>query len=130
MTEEGYKSVERNIHRRKGGFRVMLTRRGIGSVYGGLFQTIEEARTVRDELEKKHPPGKPWDNTARVAKRRTVQQRRMERRAAGMCQECGEEPPAPGILACRSCRDVNNFYRQEQRRREKEQQQEGQDAEQ
>jgi len=109
--EEGYERVDRNIHQRKGGkFRVMLTRRDVGCIYGGTFTDLAKAKKVRNKLEKENPPGKPWDNTKKKAHRRTIQDLRRERRAAGLCAECGDHPPAEGVLTCQSCREYNIMY--------------------
>ena len=113
--DTGYKCIERNIHRRAGGrFRVMLTRR-TGSIYGGMHTDLAEARRVRDKLEKDNPPGKPWDHTPKVERRRTSVDRRRERKAAGLCAECGEEPPAEGLVTCRMCRNIKSAYDKERR---------------
>lgn len=99
----GYVLVERNIHRICGKYRVLITRRP-QNLYGGRHPTLSEARRVRDELEKSVAARKPWGIVVRkVEVRKTTQSKRMERRAAGLCQECGDEPPKAGCVICQSC---------------------------
>lgn len=94
---------DRNIHIVRGQFRVSFTRRP-RIIWGGDFRTVEAARTRRDQMEPTLPaPRKPWAATPKLAKRRTVQDLRSERRAAGLCQSCGDCPPKSGCLSCQQC---------------------------
>jgi hypothetical protein len=99
----GYALVERNIHLTGGKYRVLITRRP-KNLYGGRFAELSEAIRVRDELEQTVAPRKPWGIRGRMVEvRRTTQQARMELRAAGLCQICGDEPPKAGCVTCQSC---------------------------
>ena len=107
----GYVLVERNIHLTGGKYRVLITRRP-KNLYGGRFLKLSEARCVRDALEKTVAPRKPWDSTPRKTVRRTQQMLRMERRAAGVCQSCGDEPPKAGCVTCQGCMDAMHAKRE------------------
>jgi len=107
----GYVLVERNIHLTCGKYRVLITRRP-KNLYGGRFSDLSAARKVRDELEQTVAPRKPWENTPRKAVRRTQQMLRMERRAAGVCQSCGDEPPKAGCVTCQGCMDAMHAKRE------------------
>ena len=107
----GYALVERNIHLTGGKYRVLITRRP-KNLYGGRFAELSEAIRVRDELEQTVAPRKPWECTPRKAVRRTVQVLRMERRAAGLCQSCGDEPPKAGCVTCQGCMDAMHANRE------------------
>jgi hypothetical protein len=108
-----YLLADRNIHQHARRFRVLLTRRP-KNIYGGRFDTLEEARQVRDELERLHAPSRPGKPAS--GHRRTVKLLRAERQAAGQCVSCGECPPAPGLSSCRECLDILNFKRSEKRK--------------
>lgn len=105
--------LDRNIKFTVGKYRVLLTRRP-KNVYGGRFGTIEEARIVRDSLEKIHPHGQK--GVKKVFVRRTVKALRMERRANRMCQACGSEAPDSGLVTCRQCLDFSSAKRRANRR--------------
>ncbi len=108
-------TVSRNIHLLGGKYRVLITRRP-KNVYGGRFSTLSEAIAARDRIERNLPARKPWACTEIKTARRTVQQLRAERKAAGLCISCGDEPPKSGCVSCQSCLDVLNFKRRERRR--------------
>lgn len=97
--------IERNIEFNHGKYRVRL-RRMNQNVDGGRFADLTDARRARDEMEARLAPSKPWGLTPRNPNPRTVYTLRNERRAAGLCQACGCEPPKPGLLTCQSCIDI------------------------
>ncbi len=106
-----YVLVDRNIHLTAGKYRVLITRRP-KNLYGGRFTDLNAAIKVRDELEQTVAPRKPWGIRGHIVEvRRTTQQRRMELRAAGMCQVCGSEPPKSDCVTCQSCLDWQNQKR-------------------
>lgn len=102
--------IERNIYRYRGQIRVSVTRRP--NILVRRCKSIEEARSLRDEFEKQFPALKPWGVAIRkVAKRRTQQQLRMERRAKGVCQVCGDKPPKQDRVTCQECLTWQNDKR-------------------
>ncbi len=106
-----YSRVERNIQFRRGRYCVAITRRP-RTIYGGEFDKLEKARQVRDEIEAEAIALKPWGIRGKlVEKRRTQTQLRMERRAAGLCQVCGDEPFKAGCVTCQSCLDFQTAKR-------------------
>lgn len=126
MIDTRYRRVERNIYDKRGKLYVSVTRRktnGATTLRAGPFFSLAEAVKSRDVFEKSHKaskPGCPASKPGTPVERQAA--RRAARRAAGLCAECGAEPPAPGLKACRTCRDINNTYRREKRQKQKEQQ--------
>jgi len=100
----------RNIFCCAGKYRVLITRRP-KNIYGGRFSKLSDAVRVRNELEKTVAPCKPWQNTPRLKVRRTQTTLRLERRAAGLCQSCGTEPPKSGCVTCQGCMDAMHAKR-------------------
>lgn len=96
-----YVLVDRNIHFTQGMFRVLITRRP-KNIYGGRFGTLADAQRKRDALEAAHPKGQ-IKGRRKQGPRRTTQLLRSERRAAGLCQECGTEAPKQGCVICQPC---------------------------
>lgn len=105
-----YKLVDRNIHLCSGKYRVLITRRP-KNIYGGRFIKLDDAKRARDVLEAQYNRKTPWENTPRKAVRRTQQMLRMERRAAGLCQSCGTEPPKKDCVTCQGCMDAMHAKR-------------------
>lgn len=110
MKKVVYTLVDRNIHFISNKYRVLITRRP-KNLYGGRFSEISDARRKRDELENTIPKHKPWGKTLRRKIRRTQQDFRMERRGAGLCQSCGDEPPKRGCVTCQGCMDAMHAKR-------------------
>ena len=106
----GYVLVDRNIHLCAGKYRVLITRRP-KNIYGGRFRLLADAKRARDVLEAQYRRLTPWENTPRVKVRRTQTTLRMERRAAGLCQSCGTEPPKAGCVTCQGCMDAMHAKR-------------------
>lgn len=100
----------RNIYDANDRYKVVLTRRP-RTLYIGTFRSLPEAIAARDAAEASHAAHRPWDLAPRVPVRRTQQMLRMERRAAGLCQSCGLEPPKLGCVTCQGCMDAMHIKR-------------------
>jgi len=105
-------TAERNIMLIGSRYRVLVTRRP-KNVYGGSHATLQSARAARDEIEARVPRGKTLRPC--VLERRNT---REERRRAGLCIGCGDEPPQPGRSCCGACLEVARIKTAERRKRE------------
>ncbi len=58
----------------------------------------------------KGPPYRPWLNQC-LGCIMVVRQKKVDnRKAAGVCLQCGKRPPAPGVNSCRPCLDAGKHY--------------------
>ena len=105
-------TAERNIMLIGSRYRVLVTRRP-RNVYGGSHRTLDAARSARDQIEASVPRGKT--SRPRVLVRKNT---REERRRAGLCIGCGDEPPKPRRSCCESCLEVARIKTAEWRKRE------------
>lgn len=105
-------NIERNIKLEHGRYRVQVTRRP-RALDGGRFDTLEEARQKRDQLEAEYRAHRPWGVAPRKEVRRTHKDLRRERLAAGLCQLCGIEPHRLGKKSCACCIQICTTKRRE-----------------
>lgn len=105
-----YTRVDLNIYRRFRRYYVYLMRLGQRR-FVGSFDTLQEARKVRDEHTKANPARKPWSiaNVGRVIK--TRKDYYMEHKAKGICTSC-KDPAEPGRVLCEGCAYVQKMKRE------------------
>jgi len=104
-------NVERNIRIEGNRFKVMLTRRP-SNIYVGRFDTLELARSARDEAEERNSARRPWGVRIKlVEKRRTVQQLYKERRSSGLCIYCAKPNDRMPLVGCSGCAAFNRMKR-------------------
>lgn len=100
-------TIERNIIKTGSRYRVLVTRRPT-NIFGGFYDTLEDAREARDRIEKENPPARP--GRAPTGKTSlTSTQRRHLLFLQGLCQLCGECPPKPGRRSCADCLHIAAF---------------------
>lgn len=105
-----YTRVDLNIYRRFRRYYVYLMRLG-SRRFVGSFDTLAEARKVRDEHTRAHPPRRPWSlaNVGRVIK--TRKDYYLEHKAKGICTSC-KDPAEPGRVLCSGCAYVQKMKRE------------------
>ena len=104
-----YTRVDLNIYRRFRRYYVYLMRLG-SRRFVGSFDTLAEARKVRDQQTLAHPPRKPWAlaNVGRVIK--TRKDYYLEHKAKGICTSCTDKA-MPGRCLCEGCAYVAKMKR-------------------
>lgn len=97
----------------RGQYKVMVFRHRAAH-WGGTHRSLAAATAARDALEValpkrpsgRQPGGKPKRGMVVLFK---------ERREAGLCVKCGDEPPKPGRACCQGCITAMMIYKRHRR---------------